>query len=280
MKYLSIDIETTGLDFKKCDIIQFAAVIDDLENPKPIWSLPKLKIYFKKKYFKATAQALALHAKFNPDIFEKISKIKEHEEKEDAFCIKLKDLPIYLNNFLTKNGFEPDEKNIISITACGKNVASFDLRFLLKKIKKWGNLKFRHRSMDPAILYYEIGDKELPDMKTCFERANIKKEITHDACEDALDVIRLIRYKLLSKEKARFNPLKNFPKNLTINKEYNVYSRIKGKDEMDVILIVNDAGQETYVSEEHFTFKTNEIKIQEFEQDKELFKEENKNEKN
>ena len=290
MKYLSIDIETTGLDEKNCDIIQFAAVIDDLENPVQINKLPRFKAYFKKKNFKAEPGALALHAKYNPDIFEKISKMKgEYDEKEDAFYLKIKELPLFLKNFLTKNGFEENEKNSISITACGKNIASFDLKFLNKKIKKWGGLYFRHRTMDPAILYWQKGDKELPDMKTCFERAGIRKEVTHDACEDALDVIRLIRHKLLTQEKLKFahphafaplyeNQIKTLrpklPTNFTIGKEYNVYDKKINENGIDFsILTINDIGEEVYIANEYFEPKE-EIQIDySIKEDKELFRE-------
>ena len=36
MLYCSIDIETTGLDPETCDIIQFAAVLDNLADPQPL----------------------------------------------------------------------------------------------------------------------------------------------------------------------------------------------------------------------------------------------------
>ncbi|MEI8270822.1 MAG: hypothetical protein WCG45_05660, partial [bacterium] len=171
-----------------------------------------------------------------------------------------------------------------------KNIASFDMKFLNKKIKKWGGLYFRNRTMDPAILYWQKGDKELPDMKTCFERAGIRKEVTHDACEDALDIIRLIRHKMLNDTKAIYNPLafaglcempNNFPKkltinkNLTINKEYNVYSRKINENGIgESYLIKNDIGQEIVISDEYFdplSFK--EIDSLVGFEDKELFKE-------
>ena len=36
MLYCSIDIETTGLNPKTCDIVQFAAVLDNLADPQPL----------------------------------------------------------------------------------------------------------------------------------------------------------------------------------------------------------------------------------------------------
>ena len=41
MKYVSIDIETTGLDPETCQILQVGAVIEDTQNLLPLEELPK-----------------------------------------------------------------------------------------------------------------------------------------------------------------------------------------------------------------------------------------------
>ena len=52
MIYVSIDIETTGVDPKIHDIVEFGAVIDDLANPQPLDKLPRFHALFKKdNYF-------------------------------------------------------------------------------------------------------------------------------------------------------------------------------------------------------------------------------------
>lgn len=33
MKYVSIDLETTGLDFECCEILELGAVLDDISLP-------------------------------------------------------------------------------------------------------------------------------------------------------------------------------------------------------------------------------------------------------
>ena len=48
MKYVSIDIETTGINPLVNDIIEFAAVIDDTNAKVPIENLPKFHRYIKK----------------------------------------------------------------------------------------------------------------------------------------------------------------------------------------------------------------------------------------
>ena len=46
-------------------------------------------------------------------------------------------------------------------------------------------------------------DEELPDSKTCMERAGIDGKVAHTAVEDALAVVRMIRY-AVSQEVTRF----------------------------------------------------------------------------
>ena len=69
MYYLSIDIETTGLNPQTCDIIEFAAILDDLSNPQPVDSLPYFHAYIKQECFNGEPYALSMHSK----TFEKIA---------------------------------------------------------------------------------------------------------------------------------------------------------------------------------------------------------------
>jgi len=45
MKYISIDVETTGIDREKCQILSIGAVIEDTENIKPIKDLTFFSVY-------------------------------------------------------------------------------------------------------------------------------------------------------------------------------------------------------------------------------------------
>jgi len=57
-------------------------------------------------------------------------------------------------------------------------------------------VRFRHRVLDPASLYFDPKiDAALPDMKTCMERAGIEGEVAHTAVHDAKVVIDLLRRK-------------------------------------------------------------------------------------
>jgi len=66
----------------------------------------------------------------------------------------------------------------------------------LRKLTDWDkHVRVHHRILDPAAMYWqpEIDGMELPDTKTCMERAGISGEVAHTAIEDARVVARLIR---------------------------------------------------------------------------------------
>ena len=181
--------------------MQFAAVIDDLNNPLPIEKLPKFQTYFTQPTYNGEPYALGMH----PQIFKKIADAQKRRIEENEFgerFLNILDLPSALKYFLQKNGVAEDQKTgRIRITVAGKNVGMFDLPFLNEKLKNgWGNITILHRVIDPAILYYLPGDKNLPDSATCLERAGMAGEVAHTALEDAIMVIKLIRKKLLTNQ--------------------------------------------------------------------------------
>jgi hypothetical protein len=197
MKYLSIDIETTGLNPKTCDILQFAAVLEDTSNPKPLEDLPRFEAIFIQDSYKGDPFALSMHS----EIFKKIAiarkKNLEYCPDNNIHFMIIDFLPTALASFLLKNDCSFREKNSnIYINIAGKNVSSFDIPFLNAKMKDWGGIRFLNRSIDPAILYFDLeNDDSLPDMKTCMQRAGIDGEVAHTAMEDALVVVKLLRNK-------------------------------------------------------------------------------------
>jgi DNA polymerase III epsilon subunit-like protein len=81
-----------------------------------------------------------------------------------------------------------------ALTAAGKNFASFDRQFLKRLPRFEQVVRLRHRTLDPAVLYWHpLEDEELPSSKTCYERAGLDNKVAHTAVEDALAVVRLVR---------------------------------------------------------------------------------------
>lgn len=193
MKYVSMDIETTGLDRVTNDILEFAAVIDDFKDQKPIDELPTFQAYVYKENstYVGNPYALSMH----PKIFRVLAEREKHPELNFH---SVNSLMYAFSNFLSKNGYPFNEdKGQFTVNPCGKNFGSFDRPFLDTKIPKehWSDVYFHHRILDPATLYFDpLTDEELPDTKTCMERAGITGEVEHTALADSKVVVQLIRH--------------------------------------------------------------------------------------
>ena len=192
MKYISIDIETTGLDPDMHDIVEFGAIIDDLDDDSP--SHPIFHCYFEPPFngnFIGSPYALSMHA----EKFERIA-----HPQPGNLIISPKLLGDHFRDWLLVNSFEYNSHGSfkVSIVAAGKNFGSFDLQFLKRKSNLLDFVDIHYRMIDPCILYYEPGDIMLPSMDKCLERAGIDKTVTHNAVDDAMDIVKLIRHKMRS----------------------------------------------------------------------------------
>ena len=181
MKYFSIDIETTGLDPVTCQIVEVGAIFDDLNNIKPLDQLSTFHRFIKYNMYAGQPYALSMH----PATFLKIAK---HEEGDKDFIY-----PSALGKELAEWIAQYDSEYKTGINAAGKNFASFDRVFLeaLPHFKE--HVHFRHRSIDPAILFYQREDEKLPGTETCCDRAGIPRDVAHTAIADCLQVIQLVR---------------------------------------------------------------------------------------
>jgi len=82
----------------------------------------------------------------------------------------------------------------ITLNVAGKNFGTFDKLFL-QELPWWQKLiRTRQRVLDPAILMVDWNnDKSLPNLSQCKERAGVTGVVTHNALEDAWDVIEVLR---------------------------------------------------------------------------------------
>ncbi len=196
MVYVSLDIETSGLNPENCQILSFGAVIEDTVNIKPLDELPKLHCVVIHDYIKGEPFALNM----NKDIIEMI---KEFHQSKDFIAMEQKynckftyedSLAEVFMNFLLMNGFSKGGNGKIEINVAGKNYSSFDDKFL-QKLPKWNDLIRTHqRTIDPAILFVDWKkDKTLPNLSKCLERGEFDGEVPHTALEDALLVVKTLR---------------------------------------------------------------------------------------
>lgn len=221
MKYISIDIETTGLDPEFNQILSIGAVIEDTLNPLPFEELPKFHAVIKRESVYGSIFALNL----NKDLIQAMKDYSEarteelKQEVEEAFGAKFYEEDevvealfqfCYDNNLVP---FDPDFLNkqikIVNskpypilgsnmkktyLNCAGKNFAGFDKKFL-EKLPRWKQVfSIRSRVLDPGILFVDwINDESIPSLDQCKQRAGIDGVVTHNAVEDAMDVVMLLR---------------------------------------------------------------------------------------
>lgn len=182
MRYLSIDLETTGLDSDKCQILEIAAILDDGMS-----SIGLLPVFHRLVYpisGLVKGQLFALH--MNADIIKEIHKAWNDAKPDVGTIVSAEQLPYVLGSWISKNW--GDSK----VVAAGKNLANFDMHFL-RKYEVLDRVNFHHRIIDPGMYYHLKHDTVPPDTKTCLERAGLSPSVKHRAYDDAMDVIRLIR---------------------------------------------------------------------------------------
>ncbi|OON70724.1 exonuclease domain-containing protein [Hymenobacter sp. CRA2] len=187
MRYVSLDLEMTGNQPERHQIIELAAVVEDTKHPRPLAELPTFRRAVRHSEYIGTAGALALNAGL-------LQELADAPADQPDVCTAAELLP-QLREWLLAQGFKPDKKGCVTVTMAGKNIASFDLLFL-RQLPGWGALVRAEPAMlDPAAFYLNWRkDSRLPTMVICKARAKFEDQtVAHQAVADALDVIRLLR---------------------------------------------------------------------------------------
>lgn len=220
MKYVSIDIETTGIDNENTQTLSIGLVVEDTLDIKPIEELPKLEIAIVRERIEGEIFAINMNRQLIADILEYKMARTDEERKE----IKVRtgreymyeeDVAKRIFQFLWENGALDGKfdltghmeivngKSYPALTskmkpyyfnAAGKNFANFDNKFL-ERLPRWKQcLKARGRTLDPSVLYIDWkNDDCAPGLSLCKERAGLGDVVTHNAIEDAMDVVMLFR---------------------------------------------------------------------------------------
>jgi hypothetical protein len=220
MKYVSIDIETTGIDNENTQTLSIGLVVEDTVNVKPLEELPQLEIAIVRERIEGEIFAINMNRQLIADILEyKMARTdeerKEIEVRTGREYMYEEDAAKRIFQFLWENGaldgkFDPtgmievvNGKTYPALTskmkpyyfnAAGKNFANFDNKFL-ERLPRWKQcLKARGRTLDPSVLYIDWkNDDAAPSLGLCKERARIEGIVTHNAIEDAMDVVQLFR---------------------------------------------------------------------------------------
>ena len=222
MRYISIDIETTGLDPENCQILSIGAVIEDTHLPIPFEDLPKFHAVIKRENVSGSIfalnmnrdliQAMKDHSEARTEDEKKLveesfgAKFYHEDEVVEAlfqFCFRNGLVEFDVNTFVFKQVKIVDGRTYPILTSnmpktylncAGKNFAGFDKKFL-EKLPRWKQVfSIRSRVLDPGILFVDwINDESVPSLDECKKRAGIDGVVTHNAVEDAMDVVMLLR---------------------------------------------------------------------------------------
>lgn len=172
--YLSIDIETTGLSPRDDQVIEIAAVFNDMN--KLVIDCPVFHAYVDHGRYTGTPYALAM----NKRVFEALAK---------GLGMKPVAVTDRFTQWLLK--YVKDDK----VNLLGQNVGSFDLQFL-KALPYWPNQLIAHRHLDLASMYATVDG--MTSLSERCERAaqdhGIPGEL-HDALYDARVSLALAREK-------------------------------------------------------------------------------------
>ena len=219
MVYVSIDIETSGLNSDMNHVLSIGAIIEDTEKKLPFEEIPKFNAIVLQNNIQGSPRAITM----NKEI---ISLMGEYLEGKDEVREQLKLNSGYqffeedevIKEFywwLDSNGLGYGLSNSggyaqvvdgvtrpmingatksITLNVAGKNFGTFDKLFL-QELPWWQKLiRTRQRVLDPAILCVDWKeDTSLPSLTQCKERTNVEGIVTHNALEDAWDVIQVLR---------------------------------------------------------------------------------------
>jgi DNA polymerase III alpha subunit (gram-positive type) len=207
MTFLSIDIETTGLDRLKDQILEFGAVLAKTDNGGEI--VDTFRAVFVYEHLQGNPFAINMNRALIEEMLrhEKYAKNNNDPDFENYNDNNINSPIMRANNvydlagfwtifnpWLRKHGLDNERLNL-----AGKNLATFDLPFLMAKHI---TIEYSNRIIDPAILYYQEGDKRLPDLQTCMDRAGIEHQVSHTAVDDAMMVAKLVIHRLCTQQES------------------------------------------------------------------------------
>lgn len=219
MIYVSIDIETSGLDSEKNNILSVAAIIEDTTKKLSFEECPKFNCAIIQREITGSPRAITMNRELISnigDFIEGSDEVKEQLTKITTYqYLEKEEVAKEFYWFLEENGFAQGPFNSggyvqindgkhrpminngtkpITINVAGKNFGTFDKLFL-QQLPWWQKLiKTRQRVLDPAILCVNWNeDDTLPSLTKCKERMNVDGIVTHNALEDAWDVIEVLR---------------------------------------------------------------------------------------
>lgn len=220
MIYVSIDIETSGLNSDMNHVLSIGAIIEDTTKKLSFDEVPKFNAIVLQNNIQGSPRAITMNKEIISlmgEYLEGKNEVREQLKANSGYQFFEEDEVVkefywwldenglghgLINNSggyveikdgkhrpMINGGTKP-----IVLNVAGKNFGTFDKLFL-EELPWWQKLiRTRQRVLDPAILCVDWkADEMLPSLTTCKERKEVKGIVTHNALEDAWDVIEVLR---------------------------------------------------------------------------------------
>jgi len=202
--YVSIDIETTGWDKQKSQVLEIAAIID-IDFTTPVDQLPSVRLLIDNDPISySEPYAMSMHPELLRDIADSLHNSRDEYPDTAEICkpnINFKTFNAsQASTYLTQvfkmwnTQYNSNHKRLI---AAGKNFASFDLS-IMENQGIWSREEF---GVDGCFLhrYYDVGNfyaKEFGYPPSLDEVNNKlgREKVSHKALDDCKDVIYAIRH--------------------------------------------------------------------------------------
>ena len=221
MIYISVDVETTGLEKDRYQILSIGAILEDTTKKLGFEEIPKFHAAILHNEITGSPFAINMNSK----IIEAVAQYQNAEDQDEKNdIVHMTGMQFYQEDqvvegfyrWLFDNGlvdFDPllvdqmvkiengksypaltSKMKPVTINVAGKNFASFDKHFL-ERLPRWKQvIRVRQRIIDPSVIFTSWNEeKSMPSLYECKQRAKIEGIVTHDALEDAWDVIQLLR---------------------------------------------------------------------------------------
>ena len=184
-RLISVDIETTGLDHNRCEILSIGAVVINLDTRQKEDTFYGI---INHRNFYAEPYALMLNA----DLIAKIADGGYEEENGDGSTYIKDSKESVLRKFL--EWLYPFKQYCV----VGKNFGTFDLKFFEKA---YGKNPFNRRIVDVGSIYFDLNvDSKVPNLPECLDKAGMNNVVTHNALEDAQQVADLVLHKIKTED--------------------------------------------------------------------------------